>query len=656
MMTVAAAITFLLGFFGKEEIKIKVNKAFIFLSAILLATTVSYFLARTKYDAFWGNNNIPSDGLLSVIICFLFALLLAQYMDELKNRKILEIVFVSAMTVLGAYGVIQHFGWDPVDWWGYKQWNLNAYGTIGQAVGFASILGSAYPLLLATYLKQEEKKNLFFMAAVIFIVTLGLMYSGSRMPMVVTFLMTALILGFYWFRATGESKKIKIGLVISVILFSQAVYYGEASDNALTKKLRPDVVNTGLAERMQVWRDAVKIWERNPWFGIGPENFAVELKHVNTKDFNSNQNWALFWHKAHNHLIHYLATLGAFGFLAHLAWGIFGAFLFLKLLFKKSWSEPELTQLAYIGGFAFIYIANMTAFNFVLTQLFYFCFPVMCLVVDTQKPQRVLTLKTPKALTSANVVLASVLLAMFGYEIFNFWNADRNFSMSRRVLYINNDMKGALAHIDAAIAAKDADSRYHMRKASYMHTIYKRQIEVDRAHFNPEAAWRDVEQLTAQGVARDPENSELWFYRGRLLADLFVSRIMNDPAPAEKSFLEGQKYSPANPIFPYNLGLIYVSSGRIMQFIASMRQAIDLKPDYIPAYTQLLRYYYSQGNQTEASLVINDLEKTKVVAAEFLPELKSLTGVAQQSGDQSGAIRISRVYEKHAQVIQESQK
>ena len=118
---------------------------------------------------------------------------------------------------------------------------------------------------------------------------------------------------------------------VLAIISTQIIYYAEG-ETALTNKFQPQIVNNGLTERIQVWTDSIKIWKKYPILGAGPENFASELKLVNEKDFNTNQNWSLFWHKAHNQLVHFLATVGLVGLLSHLFLAFFVFYSFFKTI------------------------------------------------------------------------------------------------------------------------------------------------------------------------------------------------------------------------------------------------------------------------------------------------------------------------------------
>ena len=100
-------------------------------------------------------------------------------------------------TFLAGYGVIQHFGLDPVDWWGYRQMEINAYGTIGQAVGFGMIVGSSLFLPLTSFLQAKSPFRKFVFLLSLLIMALGILYSGSRTPALAALFVSVVGLGAY---------------------------------------------------------------------------------------------------------------------------------------------------------------------------------------------------------------------------------------------------------------------------------------------------------------------------------------------------------------------------------------------------------------------------------------------------------------------------
>jgi len=154
--------------------------------------------------------------------------------------------------------------------------------------------------------------------------------------------------------------------------------------------------------------------------------------------------------------------------LAHLIFAGFVGFSILRIIFKKQNEDDDFLKLGYLLGYAFLFFANLTAFNFVLTQLYSFLLPTLY-VIATWK-YKVVEPRVPRILNILNVCLFTAMFLLSGNEIFQYWNADRYFSLSRRSLEADKNMTKAIDNINMAVAIKDNDCRFYLRKSSLIRT------------------------------------------------------------------------------------------------------------------------------------------------------------------------------------------
>ena len=273
------------------------------LTLILVATVLSYQVSNNSFNSLWGNNNVPTDSVWIVIVFLGFSFLVFQLFDTKERILKLETSVLFSIFALAAYGIVQHFGMDPIDWWGYPEMKTAAYGTIGQSVGYSTIVGSFIPLAGFIFLKQKEKLKIVLSLVVLVTLLLGQMYSGSRTPVALAVLITSAMAVALFFKDRTIKKNLIIYFITLVLV--QVVYFAEGG-TAIEKKMQAVSLNSGIKERVQVWTDGFKVWQKYPILGAGPETFALELKLTNSKDFNTNSKWALYWHKAHNFIFHYL--------------------------------------------------------------------------------------------------------------------------------------------------------------------------------------------------------------------------------------------------------------------------------------------------------------------------------------------------------------
>lgn len=653
-LTVFVAICYLVIALKDREWKFRWSHGLNNLTLILIATILSYQVSNNSFNSLWGNNNVPTDSVWTVSIFLGFSFLVFQLFDTRERILKLEMSILFSIFALALYGIVQHFGMDPIDWWGYPEMRTAAYGTIGQSVGYSTIVGAFIPLAGFIFLKQKEKLKIALSLTVLTTLLLGQMYSGSRTPVALAVLITTAMALILFFKDRSIKKNLIIYLITLVTV--QVVYFAEGG-TAIEKKMRAVSLNSGINERVQVWTDGVKIWQKYPILGAGPETFALELKLANSKDFNTNSKWALYWHKAHNFFFHYLATLGLVGLAAHLL------LLFSALYWvwcecrkqpekdkpnKKSDKKSEIDQyrgLAYLAIPIFIYLANLTAFHFVLTQLFTALFFVLYFGLKKNEDNFNLSVKFPKYFNYFNMVLMTVILLLVSHEVWKFWMGDRYFSVSRRYFEAERNIPKALEYIDKAIVVKHTDCRFYNRKATYLAAIYKYEFKA-RPNFNADEAVTILDTMTQAAVDCDPHGPETWFFRGKIFTDIYMEGMTRDLNIAEQSFLQGAKYAPINPIYKFSLGVVYGNSGRTNDFLKQMYEAIDLKKDYFIAYTPLIEYLYKNKNYDEVERLVRMIEEVEVTTPDLVGELLKTTEVSKKYNDLVRASRLSQAHRR----------
>lgn len=620
------------------------------LTLILVATVLSYQVSNNSFNSLWGNNNVPTDSVWIVIVFLGFSFLVFQLFDTKERILKLETSVLFSIFALAAYGIVQHFGMDPIDWWGYPEMKTAAYGTIGQSVGYSTIVGSFIPLAGFIFLKQKEKLKIVLSLVVLVTLLLGQMYSGSRTPVALAVLITSAMAVALFFKDRTIKKNLIIYFITLVLV--QVVYFAEGG-TAIEKKMQAVSLNSGIKERVQVWTDGFKVWQKYPILGAGPETFALELKLTNSKDFNTNSKWALYWHKAHNFIFHYLATIGIVGLAAHLLL-LFSALYWVWIEYKrkpdvvkakKSLGIEQYRSLPYLAIPIFVYLANLTAFHFVLTQLFTALFFVLYFGLKRPEDNFNLSIKFPKYINYFNMVLMTVILLLVSHEVWKFWSGDRYFSVSRRYFEGERNIPKALENIDKAIITKHTDCRFYNRKATYLAAIYKYEFKA-RPNFDVDEAVSILNTITQAAVECDPEGPETWFFRGKIFTDIYMEGMTRDLRVAEYSFQQGAKYAPVNPIYKFSLGVVYGNSGRGNDFLKQMYEAIDLKKDYFVAYTPLIEYLYKNKNLAEIARLVGMIEEVQVTTPDLVAELLKTVDVSKRYNDLVMADRLSKAHRR----------
>lgn len=181
---------------------------------------------------------------------------------------------------------------------------------------------------------QKNKYQNILLSVLLFLLLIALIFTYSRGAWI------GLIGGFIGLYFT-LNKKMKIKLFIALIILG--IIYFFVSDSNLELVTRVESIfstDTGSnAQRVIVWKTALKMIPISPVFGIGPFMFSDYFKKINP------QNWDYMYFHAHNNFLTILVEMGIVGLLAFINLMIFS---FIEILDLKKSQNPFQKCLALI--------------------------------------------------------------------------------------------------------------------------------------------------------------------------------------------------------------------------------------------------------------------------------------------------------------------
>ena len=262
----------------------------------LLAQVISTILSPLPIISLLGADDLRSGYNLydNISLFVIFAVVARKFRTE-RRLRLLVLVLISSGTISAAYGLAQHFGWDPIGEGGGRS---RAWSSFSNPINFGSYMVMTIPATLAMALPKRERKHLWLgiLAVAVGLQLSGLWFSGSRGPYIafVTGLISFGIIAIWigQFKAIASSGITLIGgLVIAIIIitipspqddvgFSRIMDIG-FSDRELDNK-------GGLDARFDIWSTALETatrWESprdesslssmlRPVFGLGPDMFV----------------------------------------------------------------------------------------------------------------------------------------------------------------------------------------------------------------------------------------------------------------------------------------------------------------------------------------------------------------------------------------------
>lgn len=636
-----AAITVITGLYivsriFKEQITLRYNMWVWGLLIYISAYMLSFAFAGHHYSSLWGVLNLPAGSVMTVTTFVMMSFVSVQIFSQEKSLRKLAACFVICTFLMSLYGILQHFGGDPINWWVYSAMEWRALSTMGQSVGYGTVLGVCLPLCFGFFITAKDKGDAVLWSIPFVCMNLGILYSGSRLPILGYFVTMVIFLGFLlvFKKKLPQLSWKRIGLAYLIIVLANVAYFAEPGYNSLKQKLEPHEIKSGYATRFIVWGTAFEMWKKHPWLGVGPENFGEEFNHVQTIEQNYGESWNLIWHKAHNEFIHYLTTTGVIGFGAYL-WLIILMFVpVFKILFRKEWETDYIFAVALLGGFGFLLLTHMTAFSFIPTLMFFYLFPAMNFAFAGLEKTITFENKLPQYGRWTAAVVTAVVAGFIVYKVNAVWQADINYNDSRRQLVNFGNFEKANELLETAIKQNSGNAEYWCFRADiyYNYLIRSLRDQGAIAEQKKRGYFDEIIRSSDTCVKMDDRKSDLWRARGTL----FMSLSQMVPQMIEGSLTAFKKAVEVYPNNPYNhisVAGVYRRKGRNDLAIESLKVAISKRRDIVPAYAELLSIYYQDKRYKDIQDLVNSVRALNIKASEFAPQMPILIKVARDNGD-----------------------
>lgn len=283
---------------GKNPVHWALVGAFIWFTVLITSTLLSPLPSISFFGA---EDNRSGYNLYDYISFFIIFLSVAIRFRSTSTLKLLIYTLVSSGTAAAAYGIAQHFGWDPIG--GNSELN-RVQASFENPINFGAYMVMAIPATLALALFTRKHTWTSLIIILIGLQLAGLWFSGSRGPYIATF--AALITAFILAIAFGHIKwMIKYVLVlVGGGLFAAIIIAipSEQSDIGIKRILSienqithstesPNELTGGLDGRFNIWNstfDLTRKWNvpaeesaaktlLRPLFGLGPDMFVYSF-------------------------------------------------------------------------------------------------------------------------------------------------------------------------------------------------------------------------------------------------------------------------------------------------------------------------------------------------------------------------------------------
>lgn len=576
-------------FLPKEIIKKPISLAMIlFLATQLIATIFSI----NPYTSFWGYYSRFHQGFLTTLCYTILYFSAIIYLDK---KSILKLIKVSVGTsfAISLYAIAQRLGIDKSLW--IQDVVNRPFSTLGQPNWLSAYL--LPNLFLTLYLTTTLSKKHSTLHNLLFATILAaILLTKSRSGFLA--LLASLVVYFTLVSRTLNKKQFVLPLLSRtfVLTFLVAIIIGtpytpkildllrsRSTEISSTQSTGTQLENGGTESgdiRRIVWSGALKLIQKHPLIGTGPETFAYTYYWERPVAHNNTSEWDYLYNKAHNEYLNIAATTGLLGLFAYLYfhYAVFSTSLITISKSKKINQEDDdnLRKLYPVLGAAItsFTVTNFFGFSVIPVYLLMILIAALPTQLNTQPNNPVI----PKNLSLLIFVPLLYPIHLFLTDV----------SYAKGKAYLDANQPGAaLPLLQKAANSRTGLDLYH----SALGETYAQLGQADQA-------------IKEAELTKRLNPYHLNFHKSR--AKIYLTLSGDNPKYYELAASEledAAKLAPTDPKLSYNLGLIYTRLGKNTEAVRQFKQSIALKPNYENPYYALTLLY----EQTDQKKLIPEL-------------------------------------------------
>ncbi len=626
-----------------EPLQLKWSPVMSLLSGILASVLISYTFSISYFVSFWGDKNLPADSVLSVIIFYIFSFICLQLFESKKDLERFTQIAVVTTVIQVLFGIMQRYDL-------YQTWFTShvVYGTIGTTVGLSTFIGSLMPFLLMLIFNANKNRAVIFYLGLFFLTNLVMFFTSSRTPAITNIFITVLFCALQLYTRFNHTTVKKILLISLTFLLSYGFFKFDTINPEFNQKFQSKYLNKAFSSRMLVWQTALKAWQESPLIGTGPETFIFAQRKYQLAEANIYEYWDTEWPKTHNHVIQILVCTGLVGLFAHLLLLLYLSVQTTLSIQRSSCNNTDAGQnsTVYYLAYLFLFIANLTCFNFIATQMHTFLWPILFDISLANKNVRVHRFNLTQRLRALVSFLLTITVLAIGYATYNYSQSNIEQQLGIYEHNVTKNFTKSLEHYFNAVSYQDNDPLLYCQIAYTLTDLLKNSIQYEIKQKETESP--DMSKLLSANEKRNTlqkildysqlcvnkSDGKYFIYKSRAI--LYSTLYYNDLLAVE-NVIEVYNYLiknfPNNPESYLVLGVVYLNKAEDQKFLDLALKGIQLKPDYLPLYIELLNFYYRKDRLDDAHNLVQQLDQVQFYNLQYHKLILGLAKLAKKAND-----------------------
>jgi len=598
IMTVLISFFWLIKMIVTKKVIFRKTSLDIPIILFLISEILSTFFSIDRHTSLFGYYGRFNGGLLSIISYII--LYYGFVSNSINVNFILKTSFFSSILVM-IYGLPGKLGHDLTCFFVSEGkifdnscWSTEAnvfnpaervFSTLGQPNWLGAYL--AINFFIGVYFLIKNKDNTkFFLLNFLYLFSnfSFILFSRSRSSLLAVFVGFAFFIIYYLLFIKLKSRKLIITLLVIIILpillfktgISKIDRFFEFSRKSQPVNQKTSTSTSGVTEssdiRKIVWKGAIDLGLKYPFFGTGVETFAYSYYFVRPVEHNYTSEWDFVYNKAHNEFLNYLATTGFIGLSVYLLL-IFSFFYYLikklritdyelnikdkKSVIRNLKSSNQIILLLCLAvSYITILITNFFGFSTTTINLFFYLIPAFIFQNQPEENQK-LEITRLFLFQYILIFITSVFTIYLFFSIFSYWTADTYYGQGSNYLktQISNYQKAA-GYFQKALKA-----RYE--------PVYEDRFSSSLSYLAAFAAYEKQKDLSLQLIQLSdyynkktlleyPQNvfylktkakNQYLYYQVTLDENYLISGV--------EALKEAKKLAPTDPKIPYSLAVYY---------------------------------------------------------------------------------------------------
>jgi O-antigen ligase/Tfp pilus assembly protein PilF len=555
------------------------------------------------------------------IAVFIITISLIGYEESRKTATFLMAISIP----VAIYSVIQHLGIDPVEWAQTDLVRNRTISTLGNPDFLSVFLAMVIPVAFCLSFRKDAKMNGIpelivwgFNCSVL----LGTYSRAGLLALAVGMVVALCLIG----RKTLFANKKKLAAIVLIIVVAAGLIFLMESAGKTRHSMSERVSgvvsmkDNNVSTRLYLWQAAIKIIEKNPVIGTGPNTFQfsyLPLRYLEPVGIRARISVA---ESPHSLFLDIACSSGIIALLAFLAFVFITYYGGWLAFFKKPKTDKadsgnihlqgddRLIAAGFLAGISAYLAHHLFGYPTIPDELLFWIFAGFCQfwffgkkeLWDNNEKQT--KLSELKAVFMVVIGFSAIALLVFNFKIASadyFFNKAKAFQSSidsvTEYKWKEYCVSKAEENYAKALENDPVNAKIWLMRGK----LYEQFLGINMFKKNNQGLFQQAYKSYALSIKLNPGDSYAHADIARLCS------AWSDPRVAEGAYRQALAIDPYNVLFMTDLALLYQEQKKYNEAESLLLKVAEIYPEGAWVYGNLGAFYQSKGDNAKAVEYLN---------------------------------------------------